>query len=215
MLTRFVCLANSYKEGERCIAGIELDNKNNPICENGNPKWIRPICNTEHGKVHTYLVSHINILDIIEMEITGYPEKNYQSENAFFNEDSIKVVGKYNKDNLINLCDSRDLILGNRGKAVSEEAIKNLAYSLMLIKTNSFQIIEKVYDDNPERKQLRLAFTYKSNKYNLPITDPTFINKYKSNRDFIEGINEIFVSISLGVSHEDWYYKLVAGVLLN
>jgi hypothetical protein len=40
MPTRFVCLANSFKEGGRCLAGIELDNNNNPIIENGHPKWI-------------------------------------------------------------------------------------------------------------------------------------------------------------------------------
>jgi hypothetical protein len=35
MPARFVCLANSFKEGGRCLAGIELDNNNNPKIENG------------------------------------------------------------------------------------------------------------------------------------------------------------------------------------
>jgi len=41
MLTRFVCLANSFKEGGRCLAGIVLDNNNKPVIENALPKWIR------------------------------------------------------------------------------------------------------------------------------------------------------------------------------
>jgi hypothetical protein len=127
MPTRFVCLANSFKEGGRCLAGIELDAENNPRIANGHPKWIRPICNTPHGEVHTHLVSHINILDIIEVEITNYPEtNNYQSENAYFRENSLRVIGNYDSDELDRLCDNRNLIFGNRGKAVSEAAFGNL-----------------------------------------------------------------------------------------
>jgi len=85
MPTRFVCLANSFKEGGRCLAGIELDKNNNPIIANGRLKWVRPICNTPHGEVPTDLVAHIEVLDIIEIEVTGYPDKeDYQSENALF-----------------------------------------------------------------------------------------------------------------------------------
>ena len=39
MLTKFVCLANSFKEGGRCMAGIELDSESNPVFEKGKPKW--------------------------------------------------------------------------------------------------------------------------------------------------------------------------------
>jgi len=46
MPTRLVCLSNSNKLGGRCLAGIELDNQNNPVIIYGRPKWIRPICNT-------------------------------------------------------------------------------------------------------------------------------------------------------------------------
>lgn len=42
-----LCLANSYKHGGRCIAGIEvtLDNKGYSIVRdvNGVPKWVRPV----------------------------------------------------------------------------------------------------------------------------------------------------------------------------
>ena len=51
MPTKFICLANSFKEGGRCIAGIELDANNIPVIIDNRPKWIRPVCNTEHGEV--------------------------------------------------------------------------------------------------------------------------------------------------------------------
>ena len=88
MLVRFVCLANSYKEGGRCVAGIMLDRFNNPIIENDLPTWIRPVSNTGHGEIHKELVSHIHLLDILETEISEFVDAGYQSENAIFLDDS-------------------------------------------------------------------------------------------------------------------------------
>lgn len=59
MIARFVCLANSYKEGGMCLAGFELDVNNNPILINNHPKWLRPICKTNHGEIPKHLVSHL------------------------------------------------------------------------------------------------------------------------------------------------------------
>ena len=216
MPTRFVCLANSFKEGGRCLAGIELDAENNPRIANGHPKWIRPICNTPHGEVHTHLVSHINILDIIEVEITNYPEtNNYQSENAYFRENSIRVIGNFKSNELDILCDNQNLIFGNRGKAVSEEAIRNTSFSLMFIKTEAFEVIEKTYEDNPNKTQIRLVFNYKGNQYDFPVTDPVFLHHYQTAPDFLEDFDQLYVSLSLGIEWKGWYYKLVAGIILS
>lgn len=217
MPTRFVCLANSFKEGGRCLAGIELDADNNPRFINGHPKWIRPICNTPHGEVPTPIVSHINILDIIEVKIKKkYPKtNNYQSENAYFKKKSLRVIGDYDSDKLDRLCDNRKLIFGNRGKAVSEEAIGNTTFSLMIIKVTTFEVIEKTYEDNPNRSQIRLVFSFNGNQYDLPVTDPVFIHRYQTNPDFLENFNQLYVSLSLAVEWEGWYYKLIAGIILS
>lgn len=215
MVTRFVCLANSFKEGGRCIAGIELNRNNVPKKVDGVPKWIRPICETEHGEVPTHLVSCINILDIVEIDVTGQPEeKDYQSENVFFDEDSIGVIGSLESSQIEELCDDRNLIFGNRGKAVSSEAIDSLTYSLMLIKVDVFEITQKTYDDKPNRPQTRLVFTYHNHEYDLPITDPVFLHKYQFNANCVEQDSALFVTVSLGVEWKGWYYKLVAGVII-
>jgi len=206
---RFVCLANSFKEGGRCVAGIILDNNNNPI--NGS-QWIRPICNTAHNEIPTPLVSNINLLDIVEMEVSSYPNPNsYQSENALFVEDSLRVVARYD-GNLDVLCDSNHLIFGNRGKAIAEEDITGHTRSLMFVNPVNFEFFRKIYDDNPN-PQTRIKFTYCGNQYDLPITDPVFLKKYQSNPVFANTSSQLFLTISIGVIHNGWYYKLVAGVL--
>ena len=174
MNTKFICLANSYKEGGRCLAGVEIEN-NNPILLNNRPKWIRPICNTEHGEVPSDYAENIKILDLVEIKTTERPsEPNYQSENIYFNLDSINVIGSFNKDRLRELCDNRNLVFGNKGKAVSSEFIVNLNYSLMLIETNNFNFLSRTYDNTPERIQIRMNFSYNNNRYDLPVTDPIF-----------------------------------------
>ena len=92
----FVCLANSKKYGERCIAGIELKKgqttKYEIVKKDDKPKWIRPVTKNEYGEVATQLVGHIKMLDVVELEITKEVPDGYQCENCEFDVRSIKVV---------------------------------------------------------------------------------------------------------------------------
>jgi hypothetical protein len=189
-----------------------LDNDSNPVFKNGRPKWIRPICRTLHGEVYTHLVSHLHILDIIEIKVTANPEWSYQSENVFFNENAIKIVGKFNKGSLKALCDNDRVIFGNKGKAVHHEKIDTLDHSLMLIHTNDFDVVKKPGDD-PERPKFRLVFSYHKAEYDFPITDPAFSQRYQTNPDFLRNIKELFLCVSLGILLNEWHYKLVAGIV--
>lgn len=213
MPTKFICLANSIKEGGRCMAGIELDGNNNPIFVNNRPKWVRPVCNTPHGEVPNSLAEPFNILDIIELEVTGYRANGYQSENIDFNENSMRLSGNFNIDNLVPLCDNRSLIFANRGKAVSIEQITQLDHSLVLISVTEFEVERKIYPDKPGKPQLRLVFKYNDNEYDLPITDSSFRVGFDRNPDLLHGINQVYLCLSLGIEWENWYYKLVAGII--
>lgn len=213
MKTTFVCLANSYKEGGRCIAGIEIQN-GTPSTVNNKPKWIRPVCKTEHGKVPENLVSHIKILDIVELNTTENTPDGFQSENILFDTNSIKVIGKFPLANIPMLCDSSvNVIFGNKGKAISEDCIGSLTYSLMMISTNDFESYEKIYEDNESKPQARLKFKYNFNEYDLPITDPIFLNLYKTNKNILIDKTVLYIVLSVGVIHKSWYYKLVAGII--
>jgi len=214
MSTRFVCLSNSFKEGGRCIAGIELDNNDNPLFFQGRRKWLRPVCNTPHGEVPSQLVDHIKILDIVEIDITGKPEeKCYQSENVFFLESSIKITGRFNFEKINNLCDPQLLLFGNRGKAVSSEDVKRLTHSLFMIKTEQFEVMTRLYNDNPHNPQTRLSFVYKNVTYDFPVTDPVFLYKYRSDTNYLKDCKSLYLCLSMTVPWNDWYYKLVATVI--
>lgn len=215
MPIRFVCLANSYKEGGRCVAGIMLDANNKPIFQGGLPKWIRPISDREHGEIHEEVVSHIHLLDIVEIEVVGYVGKGYQSENATFQEDSIRITGTFGSEGLHDLCEERPLLFGNRGKAIHREKINLLHHSLTMVRATQFEVIEKIAGGDPYRKKIRLSFIYKGIQYDFPITDPVFRRNYQNNPNFINDITEMLLTLSVGVPlEEEWYYKLVAGMII-
>jgi hypothetical protein len=214
MKTQFVCLANSYKEGGRCVAGIVLEN-GRPVMQNGKPKWIRPVCETAHGEVPTNLVSHINLLDIVEIDVTSNVPDSYQSENVLFDTNAIKVVGKFSLSNLSNLCDnSQTTLFGNRGGAVTPENAQLLSNSLRMIKVTNFNVVEKIYADNPNPK-LRLSFAFSGNTYEIPITDPAFLDAYRANKNLLSNSSNVFVVMSLGVLHQNWHSKLVAAIFYS
>lgn len=75
MKKTFICLANSKKYGERCIAGVEISDYDgvqySVIGSNSQPKWIRPILNREHGEVSGELVGKVRLLDVVEFETSS------------------------------------------------------------------------------------------------------------------------------------------------
>jgi len=213
MKTRIVCLANSFKEGGRCVAGIELNQENEVIFKDSIPKWIRPVCKTEHDEIPNYLVLNIKPLDIIEFEINEPAPKGFQSENVLFNENSLRVVGVYEKEqvNLLGI-NTRNNLFGNNGKALTSESAELINYSLMLISVDTFEVFEVKYEDC-EHPKIRLKFKYKTFYKDLPITDPIFLEKYKNDNTILNNVNQIFLVISLGILFEGWHSKLVACII--
>lgn len=214
MITRFICLANSFKEGGRCVAGIEINNNNEIRMKGVHPKWIRPVCNSLHGEIETNLVVHLRILDIVEIDTTGFPDdNNYQSENVYFSENSLKIIGRYDLEKLKSFSNTRNLIFNNRNKSVSEYEIESLSYSLMLVNIKQFEVIRKTYEDNKSKPQCRLIFTYNNNQYDFPITDPSFLHRFQNKPDLLKPGKEILLCVSLGIEWQGWHYKLVAGII--
>ena len=123
----FICLANSKKYGERCVAGIEVTRNNSGtlvIVNKGNkPKWIRPVTNLDYGAVPEHLVENAKLLDVYEIDIVEETPNGYQSENVKFNLNSLKKVSSLGANNAnleVLKEDSRNTLFSNRGKAVPE-----------------------------------------------------------------------------------------------
>ena len=214
MWTFFVCLANSKKFGERCVAGIKVEKAGgayHPEVQDGKPKWLRPVSKLPHGAVAEHLVGEFRLMDIIEVYIEEYCPSSYQCENATFRAQSIKKIEKISPseeilDRFVDM-EQNDLF-GNKGKAVSDDVIGSIGHSLTLIKTDDFHIMKRNSDG-----QLRIKFKFSHVYYDLPITDVDFIRNYGKMESSIKSARYLYLTISLGILHNSWHSKLVAGVL--
>lgn len=211
---KIVCLANSFRVGGRCLGGVLLDQNNNPVFQNGRPKWIRPVCLTDHEEVPTHLVSHISILDIIEFQNIRAIIHGHQTENVIFETNSLRVVGRFPYNGLEALTENGrfSLVFGNRGAAVPADKAGDFNYSLILLSLTQFETNERVFEER-EYSQKKLSFNFNNHTYNLPITDPEFLHQYGLNPAILEGYTNIYVTLSLAEAHEGWLYKLVAGII--
>jgi hypothetical protein len=213
-----LCLANSHKYNERCIAGVQLIAKENQnfslYKKESKVKWIRPITSCEHGEIPSKIASKIRLLDIIEFKSIRECPSGFQSENVLIDESSIKIVKsvKAKKDLLNNIIDkSIDKIFLNKGKAVSKEIIEEVSNSLLFIKPQISRFI--TVSNQYVKNQLRVEFIFNSIPYNLPVTEVNLLENFKRNPLIIDSIVEAYFTISLGLEFEGWHFKLVAGII--
>lgn len=214
----FICLANSYKRGGRCIAGVEVVPNSDAGWklvrnDDGIPRWIRPIARTIYGEIPNFVGETIKMLSIVKLtNVVPCPEKAH-TENVYysrieqFDYDISQLPSSMNQ-----FIDSRhQSIFHNRGRAVSAEMLRSINYSLMLIRPDKAGAYR---DENREKSKNRMKFTYYGVEYDFPITDPAFLDEFKREPERYADIPNVYLAISLGLEFEGWHHKLVAGVII-
>ena len=132
MNKKFVCLANSHRDGGRCIAGLLLNDSNQPT-----NKWIRPI-KKNSSAISEEEAKEINILQIIEItnlkpanQFSWRPEDYYydnlRSSNGIITSDKLDGL----ENNQSELCNNFHYDIIDSDKDTS---VKNLKSSLALLK---------------------------------------------------------------------------------
>ena len=213
-----ICLANSKKYGERCIAGIEITPKPaggwQIVKEHGKPKWLRPVSSfSNHGEVKESEVENIDLLDIVEFEMTSQVGRGYQHENVLFQKKSlqkISLIGQTAK-NLNVLTDvACSCLFGDTSRRILVRDIDKVKNSLVFLKVDAIQIYYPiVYKTMTPRAKI----TFKNATYDLPVTDVKMIWKLYENPKFLEGLENLYCTFSLGVGFEGYHYKIAAGVI--
>lgn len=217
MKITFVCLANSKKYSERCIAGIIVikSKKGYNLKKNevGKLQWIRPVSDAINGQVATELVKDIALFDIVEIDTLKKVPHGYQSENVLFDKKSIRLIRsiEVNKKSLDRMTENEQPVLfGNAKRSVSLEEIEEVNCSISFIKVeNPHFYIKAPYFD----RQLRVEFTFNDYVYDLAVTDLDFYEKFEADNNILATAEDIYFSISLGVAYRERHYKIVAGVL--
>jgi hypothetical protein len=193
-------MANSKKYNEHCIAGIDVDSK----------VWVRPVSQRDHGEFGGNVVRNISILDVLEFNVVSDCSESFQCENVLIDESSIKKIGYVEPSaNIFNkFLYSGDRIFGNRGKAVHKDEIFKLNHSLEFIKVVDYRITKY-----PDKHQVRIEFDYNGCWYDLPVTDLGLLSVVWKSDFSLAAYNNLYLTLSLALEHNEWHSKLVAGVL--
>ena len=212
-----ICLANSYKHGGRCIAGIEItfDANGKPFIvrhPDGRPVWLRPVSDSPDGSIPNEIAKDIKLFSVIKVtDVVPCPNKAHVEDIKYSQLESRHGYFTPN-DNLLQLCldKKHQNIFYFQGKAVSAQMVERLDYSLMLIKPND---VEAYVDENREKSKYRMKFSYYGSHYDFSITDPEFLEAFKTNPELGSNLKNVYLALSLGMEFEGFHFKLVATVI--
>jgi len=204
---KIICLANSFKHGHFCVAGIDPVQK----------RWIRPISKHENGelsKERSLVISHSGVrqiqpLDIVDLgTLISRPLSN-QPENHLCGEQSWELIGVSNPNDLIDYVSNSEFIFQGQTDRISLDSLdeSGILNSLMLIKvSNPIFFVRTV----GQRQQLRARFDFCDIEYNFSVTDTSdWTQAARSNPERFSSGDWLF-TISLGVPFHGDLYKLIA-----
>lgn len=217
-MTQIVCMANSWKLGERCIAGIDIATKN----------WIRPVCDrTKYGSVPKN-IRWINgkepqILDVIELPLNGnHLQSGSASENRTIAPGKWKKIGIVKPHQIIKCSNYNAPILHNCERYVTVPFLKSLPFyerrTIQLVYTSKLEIIKEQNSHGRTKWKGTLISNFGYRLENASITDPEFVKRLDL-RNRPDKPCLITVSLSLPFRpHENWLggdpcWKLIAGVI--
>lgn len=215
----FLCLANSYKHDNRCLAGVLVKHTYNggyEIIQDdwGHPIWFRPINRwTDAGAIPNDEAEGINLFDVIEVTDSEPCPDGAQQENHYYS--SLSYNGHVEMDNaLLNLLSrtNRKVLFGNAYNAVSHDYYERLEYSILMIHASNVRCYLKKREN--KQPQPRMEFTFNGNEYDFPITDPKFRHLLENDKNDANAASEYYLTLSLGAICDDKHFKLVAGVIM-
>ena len=223
--TQIICLANSAKYSERCVAGIEPDSR----------QWIRPVSDThpEDGRVPSttsviddgdmLTLAAVELLDVLEIPLdTTGPDFDFECENRSILPGDWTLVRKANAEEVLELINFGSPILHNFYKYVPIANIQALLFperkTLELVYTDELTIISI-----PRRNggtQWKGSFFMRNGLSftELTITDNALLHQLDEGAA-PEGPCLITLSLSLPHEFDGWTgppnpcWKLIAGVI--
>jgi hypothetical protein len=217
-----LCLANSDKEGDRCIAGLDLDTGD----------WVRPVSDSDGSGLSTqqYLTKDLydpDPLDTIKFTLSEPDPEPHQPENWIISSNRPEFqkdeIGDREAQILIDNIHSKSHLFGDKSDKIKYSNIKRepVKSSLELIRPESPQFKIRKRDGKP-----RAAFQLQDTRYDLPVTDPLWKQRIKSDdilsdveleyepaSAYTPGKTRPLFTISLGSPHNGSCYKLVAAVI--
>lgn len=221
-LDRILCLANSYKHGNRCVAGISLATK----------QWVRLVGRQVPGCLTLRETSYPDgreaaLLDVFEAELGYSCGSNCHPEDVLVSDKPWQPIRRFDEHQdarfLAAFLSNRPVVLQGYGDRVTAHRVEEtpMARSLELIDPED--LWWWIREENGKRKNraiFRVSHISRI-RYDLSVTDPVWLEKmhslplgiYPHSRFFDGKPPKTLLTISLSEPFEGFHYKLVAGVV--
>lgn len=213
LVKRIVCLANSRKMGDRCIAGREI--RSSQVHD-----WIRPVSARPDGGVSLHEVTLDDgtvpaALDIIDVPLQRHEPDSFQQENWLLEPNArwkrVKTTAWSNLRRLAEpiaplWIDEHHTATGVNDKIPMSLAI-GLRSSLRLIRLDGLHL--RVHPN----ARVQARFEHAGTPYHLWVTDPIYEARYQSAGPGSYEIGECYATVSLAEPFEGATYKIVAAIM--
>lgn len=220
-LKRIVCLANSRKLSERCIAGKELTG-------NTVGTWVRPVSARQHGEVSKHERQYKDgsdpqVLDIISVSLLDPQPTDFQQENWLLNPDCCwEKVGRATWSDLTQLVDRVEPLwidgirtYNGLNDTIPLSQAGQIRSSLRLLHVSALavSVFSPGKDFGNPKRRVQGRFEYAGTSYHLWLTDSVYESAFLSIPDGEYKLGESFLTVSLGEPHNGACYKLIAAVI--
>ena len=222
LVKHVVCLANSRKLVERCVAGREW------IEGRGAGDWVRLVSDRETQGVSAYERQYEDgsdpqVLDIIDIPLLAPKPQDHQTENWLLDPVCYwEKAGRLSSFDLSALQDPGAPLwidgfstYKGRNDTIPIAAIGSVSDSLRLIRVDRLELVVcwpgEAFGNNKRRVQGRFRFA--GTTYGLWVTDPTYERMYLAKLDGTYQLGECYLTISLEEPFRGSCYKLIAAVI--
>jgi hypothetical protein len=214
-----ICLANSYKNGCRCIAGLRVDRGG----------WVRPVSGRPEGELEPrhYLLddgSEPGLLDVVRVGLANPQPSAHQPENWRIDGARWKLMERPASPAHAPAVAASVLrgarLFGHVGRSIPYSDFLQRPAEGSLAIVEPFDVTWRV--GTKARVQFAIGGAYCHAYYDLPLTDPAWLNRVKAlgpgdHSSLALGIppgRNVLLTISLSEPLEGSCYKLVAGVVI-
>lgn len=211
MKLTLLLLANSYKHGGRCLAGLRTDTW----------QWVRPVSERDGHEISTSACATedgpLRPLDIISLTAIRPEPLAHQEENVVVREETIRKVGRNEVSECANLLQRTSSKLPYFAKT-SNDSIDAIFFtkgppsrpSLALIEVPEAQVYPGPSSGGAPAKSRRIRFMHSGNHWDLRFTDE---NVKPRTAKFDTGPAFLCVSIGDYFAKKNAHYKMVASLI--
>ncbi|MEA5578028.1 dual OB domain-containing protein [Anabaena sp. UHCC 0451] len=195
-----ICLAKSTKHGGICIAGMKTDGSG----------WLRPISNKRDGTLYpehytTKYGREPELFDIIRIPLMRHEPQCHHPENYLIHYSyKWQILGKASLEQAQKLLkpeikqnSSEPKLLGNFDKFIRYEDLQISPLKSSLAMINPEELEWEIKYNSQNKKTCRCLFCLCGNFYDLPITDPIWIDKLNYLEEGIYSCEEVIEKLKL------------------